>query len=836
MNSVHVRPLFWMALAFVAGVVAGRLIANNFPSDVLLAASAMVLAYAALALLPRFASWRSPTAVMICFGLLGMLGAHLAASNLRVPTAISSCYSRPQTLYLAELVAPVNFEEQRARLQIRLIDAIETDRVSPVGADILLTIGRTAAGSAGWLPGDRFLARLTVRPLRGFSNPGGFDYVAYQAEKGIYGRAYVPDDRPLLRARDPSRSDVFASFTPLGILAAFDAFRQDARLWLKSNLPQDTADFYGALLLGYPLPVQWNDHLNRTGLAHLLSISGLHLGLVSLGVFWLTCRLVRIAAPCLLQQTSDQQIARWPAMAAVAAYALVSGLAIPTWRSLIMLGLFTWALLRQRLPDGMSTLALAALAILMVWPNSIGQVSFQLSFAAMIGLFVVYPNLSRRVFGKRGKASARSRLIGRLLQPFAEAFWVSLAVNLMVLPIIIHHFHGLSLAGFLANTVLVPVVGFIVLPLGLTGLVLLTIQDSLAYFLFQAGGWVVEFCLWLILRLSSLSWAYFWVGTVGLGVVAAYYGGLLILNSPWTWRIRSAAVAGLSLLALSFQFLPSWAKETSAPPLLKVNVIDVGQGSSTLLRFPMGETMLVDGGGFHDDSFDIGRAALAPFLWQAGVSHLDHVILSHDHPDHRNGLKFILSHFSVGHFWETGLSSTREMETQLSSIAGKRGIPILRLPEIQGEREIGGCRVSILHPSPGFLEHSWDGEDLNNTSIVLEVRFGNTRALLPGDIDQSVEARLRLNPDDTCRNLLVAAHHGSIRSTGGMLLDRFRPEAVLFSCGRDNIFGFPSEAVLRRCQERRIPVLRTDVHGAVEAVSNGEQWDIKTHVRDLQGR
>jgi competence protein ComEC len=836
MSSLHVRPLFWMSLAFVVGVAAGRQIAVDIPCRLLLAAAALALLFAALGVLPRFAAWRSPFAGMLCFGLMGMLAAHLAASSLRTPAAISTCFSSRQTLYLAELVAPATFEEDRAKLQIHLIHAVGADRSIPVDADIVLTVGRLGAGGARWLPGERFLACLTVKPLRGLGNPGGFDYVAYQAEKGIYGRAYLSDDRSLVRVRDPSREGGLVSFTPLGVLAVLDAFRQETRQWLKSHLPEDAADFYGALLLGYPLPARWNDHLNRTGLAHLLSISGLHLGFVSLGVFWITCRLIRFAAPRLLLRTSDQQIARWPAMAAVTAYALVSGLAIPTWRSLIMLALFTWAMLRQRLPDGMSTLALAALAILMAWPNSIGQVSFQLSFAAMIGLFVVYPNISRRVFGDALTASGEHRVISRLLRPFAEAFWVSLAVNLMVLPVIIHHFHGLSLAGFPANTLLVPLVGFIALPLGLSGLVLLPIQDSLALCLFHLGGWVVECCLWVILRLSSLSWAYFWIGTLSVGVLAAYYAGLLILHVSWPWKRRSAAIAGLSLLALSFQFLPSWALGRDGASLLKVNVIDVGQGSSTLLRFPTGETMLVDGGGFYDDSFDIGRTALAPFLWQAGVSSLDHVILTHDHPDHRNGLKFILSHFPVGCFWETGLSADRGIETQLASIAAKRHIPILRVSEIQGERELGGCRLSVLHPSLDYLEHFWDREDLNNASIVLLVKFGNTHVLLPGDIDRSVEERLRLDPDDDSRNLLVAAHHGSNRSTGGLLLDRFRPEAVLLSCGRDNLFGFPSEAVLRRCRERRIPVFRTDVHGAVEAVSNGAQWQINTFVQSQVGK
>lgn len=832
MSSAHMRPLLWLAIAFGAGVVLGRQIPPPSPPSILLVvASATGLICLILGMLNRLAVLRSHSIGVLSFCLFGVLAAHLAAPELPAPSSIGPCFESPQTLYLAEVAASPTFQSDKTRIQIRLHSSIERSRTRPIGADILLTIGQTSAGSTKWLPGDRFLARLAVKPLRGFGNPGGFDYVRVQAEKGIYGRAFVANDHSLVRLRESAVSGTGSCLTQWGLTAFFEGFRQDARLWLKDRLPTNEAEFFGTLLLGYPLPSRWNDHLNRTGLSHLMSISGLHLGLVSLGVFWLTCRLIRWGAPGLLQRTSDQQIARWPALCAAVGYALLSGLAIPTWRSLIMLGLFTWAVFRHRFPDAMTTLACAAMAILLVWPNSIAQASFQLSFMAMIGLFVVYPHVYRLVFLNERMPGVRHRLIATLLRPFAEAFWVSLAVNLVVLPILIYHFHGLSLAGFLANTLLVPLVGFTVLPLGLAGLVLLPLQERLAFWVFQTGGWLLEGCLSAILWFSQLSWAYFWIGTVSGTSIAAYYGCLMVLQARWRWRIRAAALASLAISAAIFHALPLSAGIENGTSSLRVNIIDVGQGSSALVRFPTGETMLVDGGGFYDDSFDIGRSVLAPFLWHVGIHHLDHVILSHDHPDHRNGLKFILSHFSVGAYWENGLSESHRSQSELASIATKRNIPILRLPDIRGERELGGCRVSVLHPSPDILSRSWEGEDLNNTSIVLGIRFGNTVALLPGDIDQSVEGRLNLDTRPSDRVLLIAAHHGSERSTGAPLLDRAHPQAVLFSCGRDNLFGFPSESVLARCRQRRIPIFRTDTDGALEAVSNGSQWEVKSLTR-----
>lgn len=827
MNSVYERPLCWMCLAFAAGVALGRLRPVDLSVQTAVALALSSLCCLAVCGVGRRERLRSPFTGMLVFGVLGLLTGHLASLALAAPPGIERCFQSRSSLYLAEVSAPATFPEGRTRIQVRLISALETDRVQPVEADILLTVGKVRKDSPPWLPGDRFLARLTVRPLKGFRNPGSFDYEAFQAQRGVHGRAYLPDDSLLLRVPHYPKEGYVERIPSSALSSMIETFRQRARLWLLDHLTPDVGDFYGALLLGYPLPSGWKDHLSRTGLSHLVSISGLHLGLVGIGVFWVTCRVLRWMTPGLLRRASDQEMARWPALLAVVAYASLSGLAIPTWRSLIMFGLCTWALFRFRAPDALSTLALAAASILLVWPHAIAQVSFQLSFAAMIGIFTIYPRMSRRLPEGPEAPASQHRLLSGLFRPFAEAFRLSLAVNVMILPILVYHFHGLSLAGLIANSLLVPPVGLAALPLGLAGLLLLPIQETLALGVFQLGDWVVRLCLWAILGFSSWSWAYFWVGTLSLGVLAAYYGSLLLMQFRRPWRWKAGVALGIIFLAATAHFLPLWAGNAHRTGLLKVDVIDVGQGSSTLLRFPAAETLLVDGGGFHDDSFDVGRSTVAPFLWHAGIRHLDLVVLSHDHPDHRNGLNFILSHFSVGRFWETGLSSFPGEETSLAAIARKRRITHQKIAEIQGGHRMGECMVSVLHPTPGFLKSSWDGKDLNNASLVLEVRHGDTRVILPGDIDQSVENLLPLDSRDPARTILVAAHHGSDRSTGATLLERLRPQAVVFSCGADNPFGFPSASVLSRCRERGVTVYRTDIHGAVELVSDGRDWKIR---------
>ncbi len=217
---------------------------------------------------------------------------------------------------------------------------------------------------------------------------------------------------------------------------------------------------------------------------------------------------------------------------------------------------------------------------------------------------------------------------------------------------------------------------------------------------------------------------------------------------------------------------------------------------------------------------------MAPLLWYLGIKTVDAVILSHDHPDHGYGLRFILSHFRVGGFWESGIRdpSTPSPARALAEIAAQRGIPHKTLDSGSADGTLAAHGLSIRHPSSDYLASQWDQKNLNNASLVLEVVHGNTRVLLPGDIDQSVEKLLAGDLRRPGRVLLAAPHHGSRHATSAVLLDAVSPELVVFSCGYGNWFGFPHESVLQRLQDHAVTIRRTDLEGAVWAVSDGNSW------------
>jgi competence protein ComEC len=239
--------------------------------------------------------------------------------------------------------------------------------------------------------------------------------------------------------------------------------------------------------------------------------------------------------------------------------------------------------------------------------------------------------------------------------------------------------------------------------------------------------------------------------------------------------------------------------------------------------------MLVDGGGIPDDSYDIGRGVLAPFLWHEGIRRLENVVVSHDHPDHGLGLRFILAHFDVGSFWTSGIidNNPKAPHCGLDEIASKRKIKIRTFPDLLKDVQIGGARIGLLHPTRDFLANG-SRRDLNDVSLVVQISYGETAVILPGDIGRKVEMSIIPTLEDRGQTLLVAAHHGSRNSSSEEFLDALRPIAIAFSCGYDNQFGFPHSAALERCAARKIPVYRTDLQGAVHAVSDGRKWTITT--------
>jgi len=832
LRSLHpqVRPLPGLLLALAAGIAAGRYEVLPFQPG-----SSFLALFAAVAVALHLALWKSTRfeghktlLSLIIFVILGLLSVQVQNPKLPYPPSLAPFFERPHTLYLAEVMHPPDMRRDRLSIPLRMHAALQANEAVPLEGGVLVSLPYPAKGEPIPVQGEFVLTRLTLKRFHNFNNPGGYDYVRAQGEKGLHARAHLrhmgwmvtvsPEKAMLLQRKNSANS----------FKSKANRMRMTYLEHLQAHVQGDTGSLYAALLLGYRnlTSKELQEAITSTGVAHLLAISGLHLGLVAMSVFWLSCRLLRILFPSLLARYADKHVALWVALAATAFYASISGMALPTWRALVFVIMLFFGTLWYRQRDFTTTLCAAAILILAVNPYSLWQPSFQLSFAAVAG--IVWMAKASSPLRKRFEEifpMARHPAF-HPIKPFWLAFWVSLAANLSVLPILAYHFNGVSLMGFLSNTLLVPLVGMVALPIGLAALVSHLLFEPLGTVLLKLGAFVLDVSRQIILFCAGREWAFQYVGKVPLSWLLVYYTGLVLALLPLGAVRRLCAVLSLVMFGFVFGFIASSFKDP-LPPRLETVIVDVGQGSSTFVQFPTGETMLVDGGGFWDDAFDVGRHVVAPFLWHRKVSHLDYVVLSHDHPDHKNGLKFILSTFSVGELWESGINANAKPVGDLEAIALRRNIPVRKLDEILGNHLIGEAEVRVVHPTRTYIQNLWDGRDLNNVSLVLQISYGDTSLILPGDIGQSEENLLPIKPGAHEQVLLVGAHHGSSTSSSEKWLRSLKPQAIIFSCGFQNLFGFPTQEVLDRCAALRIPVFRTDQHGAVEASSDGKNWTVR---------
>ena len=312
---------------------------------------------------------------------------------------------------------------------------------------------------------------------------------------------------------------------------------------------------------------------------------------------------------------------------------------------------------------------------------------------------------------------------------------------------------------------------------------------------------------------------------------------LCVLNRARTYRYGAAAVA-LCLVA-SFVY-PLAARHYGSE--LRVTFISVGQGDSTLLELPGGEVMLIDGGGFYYTDFDPGESIVAPLLWKKRIKRIDYMVLSHAQHDHMGGLKFIAENFDVGQFWWNGIGEAGEL---IESLKGN-GAEVLKLSLAPGDEagksesrkiEAGGLFFEVLaplapaNPPTGAETPESVTTRINDRSLVLRAVYKEVSFLFTGDIEAEGEAGIvkRSTYLDPASTVLKAPHHASSTSSGPAFIEAVSPEVVVVSSGRYNPFGQPHLDAINEYARAGASLYRTDMDGAVEVSTGGNDLRIRTY-------
>ena len=629
--------------------------------------------------------------------------------------------------------------------------------------------------------GERWRFTVRLKQPHGTSNPYGHDFEAWMLERKLGATGYVHpkgDKQRLAQAVDGYW---------------IERLRESVRDHFRQKL-QD-APYTGilvALAVGDQASIsstQWQ-LFTRTGINHLMSISGLHITMLSGLFFALTYWLWRRNARLTLHFPARKAAALVGLLAALC-YALVSGFEIPAQRTLYMLATFAAMLMLSRNVAASQMLAAALMVVLLADPWAVLAPGFWLSFGAVMLIFYVTAN--------------------RLEQPhWLRAYGVvQWAMMVGLIPSLLALFQQLSLVSPLANALAIPLVSFVVVPLTLLGA--LPQLDWILPLAYQALALCMGYLQWLD-QLPVAVWTQHappsW--SIALGVLGAAW-----MLAPRGFPLRTM---GVILLLPMFVVTPV----TPALNTARILIFDVGQGLAVAVQTAQ-HTLLFDTGPDFSGEADSGNRILVPSLRALGITKLDGLILSHGDLDHVGGTASVRQAFEAS--WiKTSIPAEHEL---------LGGAPAV-LPCLDGDRwEWEGVTFEILHPAVANASGNIHNNDL---SCVLRISIGTQHVLLVGDIERASETRLlATHRDQLPATLLVAPHHGSKSSSTPDFVAAVAPRHVVFTSGYRNRFHHPHPTVVARYAKSGAQLLRSDTDGAilVEMDSSGMSLEPyrKTHRR-----
>ena len=610
--------------------------------------------------------------------------------------------------------------------------------------------------------GERWQMTLRLKAPHGSSNPHGFDYELWMWEQGVQASAYV-------RAgpHDPTPQRLAQTWRHPVALA-----RQTVRERISAQVAdRQTAGMIAALVVGDQNAIErvdW-DVFRATGVAHLVSISGLHITMfawaAALLVGWLWSRSMRL---CLAVPAPSAALAGGVLLAT--AYALFSGWGVPAQRTCVMLA--TVALLRlsgARWPWPQVWM-LACAVVVAIDPWALLQPGFWLSFCAVGVLFATD-------LGAAHADSTGAR--GHIASMFRQQWVITVALT----PLTLLLFGQVSVVGLVANALAIPWVTLVVTPLAMLGVVVPGVWDGAA----GAIGLLLVWLQWL----ASFSWASVSVAMPPLWAGMAGAVGGLVLVFPWSWHLRTLGVPLLLPVVL-------WQAPLPAPGQFELLAADIGQGNAVLVRTAH-HALLFDTGPRYSLESDAGHRVLVPLL-QALHTRLDRVVLSHRDMDHVGGAPAVLA-----------MQPQAEL---LSSIEAENVLQALRPAQrcVAGQHwDWDGVAFDVLHP----MEKDYASKSKPNAlSCTVRISNGTQTALLAGDIEKEQEARLVADGAAIRADVLLVPHHGSKTSSSAAFLDAVQPQIALVQSGYRNRFGHPVSAVLARYTERGIRVVDSPHCGA----------------------
>ncbi|WP_195578168.1 DNA internalization-related competence protein ComEC/Rec2 [Blautia intestinalis] len=611
-----------------------------------------------------------------------------------------------------------------------------------------------------------------LEEIPGPRNPGEFDSKQYYACRKIY-----------YQMKDGEVCDKSTGYSYFG------QFLQEIRQKAETILDEAAGAYAGifqAMILGERgnLDAETKMQYQMAGIMHILAISGLHISFVGMGFF----RLLKKAG-------AGNGVAGAVSAFLIYAYGIVTGGSVSAMRAVGMFLVLVGAGIAGRSYDLLSAMALSAIVLLLDAPAYLYNVSFLLSFGAVIGIGALTPEICSLLNLK--KRTAKS-LAG------------SVIVWLITLPIALHAYGEVSLAGVILNLLVLPTSG-IVLASGIfalpVGIFVIEIAKRVVFpgkcvlFLYEklceVVGWIPH-STWI-------------AGSPQLWQCAVYYVMLGVAFAGVKWGKKAASVA---LVIFAVVFLGYHSRNG-----LAITCLDIGQGDCCVLKMPGGENFLIDGGSSNKKNTAVYQ--ILPYLKNQGIAILDGIFVSHTDQDHISGIEELLelcaqklTTVRVKNLILPDWDTTGGEYEKLKMLAEQTGIRVQTVREgnLLKTKE---AQIEILAPENGA-----DGSDTNEDGMVMKVHFGKFRGLFTGDIGAETEKKLLDSMEDV--DFLKVAHHGSKYSTCQGFLDVVSPEIAVISCSAKNTYGHPSADTIKKLEDCGAQVEYTMKNGAITVRTDGE--------------
>jgi len=619
-------------------------------------------------------------------------------------------------------------------------------------------------------------------------NRGGFDYSKYMYSQNFYGSIFI-DNVNDIEVVEESKFNLI-TFIQNSI---FDK--------LSALLPKEQLGILLGMIIGDTVYISEGveEAFKSSGITHLLAVSGSNVAYVI------------VISKFLFNKVFGKSFSNIISIFMIIIFVLISGASPSVVRAGIMSIILILSEVLSRQPDTKATIAVTATLILLYNPFIICDVGFVLSFGGTIGIVALNTQIID-LFNKKYLIFLENKIFKYII----ETLSITLSAQIVLLPIMWYYFNTISFISIITNLLVAPFTGIITI-LGL----IIYFASFIFYPIAKLLSYSIYFLISLMILISRIcSMVPF--GNITLPnpnfiIIILYYlivcyffffknrekGQYKFISNDNYKRIERRILSGIVSVLIIIQILVIIIPKN----YIEINIIDVGQGDSTLIK-SNNCNILIDGGGSENSDYDVGKQILIPYLLDNTNGVIDLMIISHFHEDHAEGCISVLKELKVKKVVIGVQPKMTNLYEQLLELTKEKNIPLIILSG--GDKfTIDNIRFEILYPQNNLQIK----DDLNNNSLVIKVKYYETSILLTGDIEKEAENILSAKELDV--DILKVAHHGSKTSTTRNFLEATTPKIALISLGKDNKFGHPNKEVLDRLKKIKSEIYRTDESGEI---------------------